>query len=79
MAQRTIEYFEVKHGDSGVIGKNSHYAFDTHQEAKDMALEFKANPRSHNEKMEDSNVQYWKNQNYTIVKKTIVTEELETI
>lgn len=72
-------YFEVQHGNGGVIGKNSTYSFKTEQEAIDMVTEFKNNPRSHNPKMDDDNVKYWMNTSYTIVRKTIETEELKTI
>lgn len=75
---KTTTYFEVQHGN-GLIGKNSTYYFATEKEAVDMAMEFKNNPRSHNPKMEDSNVKYWANETYKIVRKTIETEELKTI
>ncbi len=44
-----------------------------------MATEFKANPRSHNEQMTDENVAYWKSKTYTVIKKTVTTQEVATI
>ena len=75
---KSYTYFEIQDG-SGTIGKDSNYSFSTQEEATKVATEFKNNPRSHNEKMTDENVAYWKNKSYTIVKKIILTEELQTI
>jgi hypothetical protein len=75
---KTTTYYEVTDGHGG-IGKNSQYTFETEAEALAMATEFKNNPRSHNESMTDDNVKYWKNKIYTVVRKTIETENLSSI
>lgn len=77
---KTHTYFEIQDG-SGCIsnGRAGIYSFKTLEEAVNVATEFKNNPRSHNEKMSDENVKYWSNKNYTIVKKVIQTEEIQTI
>lgn len=75
---KTYIYFEIQDG-SGTIGKNGNYSFSTQEEANEVATEFKNNPRSHNKSMTDDNVNYWKNKNYTIIKKIIQTEELQLI
>lgn len=58
---------------SDIKGNNS---FNTEQEAIEVATEFKNNPRSHNPLMSDESVNYWKSQNYTIFKKTVIIEEI---
>jgi hypothetical protein len=74
----TTKFFEINDG-SGNTGKDGHYNWATYEEAKQIAIEFKNDPRSHNPKMTDENVTYWQNRTYTIVKKTIITEELDKI
>lgn len=59
--------------DIDTKGNNS---FDTAQEAIEVATEFKNNPRSRNPLMRDESENYWKSQNYTIVKKTVIIEEI---
>lgn len=54
-------------------------SFLTVEEAIEVASEFKNNPRSHNEKMSDESVKYWKSQKYTITKKYVATEDIITI
>ena len=75
---KSYTYFEIQDG-SGIVGKDGNYSFSTQQEAAKVATEFKNNPRSHNEKMTDENVAYWKSKSYIIVKKIIQTEELQKI
>lgn len=53
--------------------------FDTKDELIEAIKKFKKDPRTHNPKMTDENVVYWKNKNYTIERITIKTEEFETI
>ena len=73
-----ITYFEVQHGN-GLIGNRGEYTFDYESSARKMINDFIDNPRIHNEEMTDDNVKYWKSQKYKIVKKTIITETIETI
>lgn len=75
---KTQTYYEIQDG-SGCIGKRSTYSFSTFEEALKVATEFKSNPRSHNEQMTDENVKYWSNRDYTIVKNTVITEEIKTV
>jgi len=76
---KTHTYFEIQDG-SGCIGNGRGiYSFKTLEEAVRVATEFKSNPRSHNEKMSDENVKFWSSRTYTIVKKIIQTEEIQTI
>lgn len=78
MKKKTHTFYEVSDGH-GLIGKWSTYSFSTQKEAADMAKEFKNNPRSHNDKMTDENVRYWQNKTYTVIKKTVTEQQLETI
>lgn len=72
--------YQIQHGDSGTItGRKGQHSFDSAAEALNEAVEFKNDPRCHNPNMEESNVQYWKTQNFTIIKKTVVTDYLQTI
>lgn len=75
---KTITYYEVSDGN-GYIGKDSNYHFETQQDAVDMITAFKNNPTSHNEKMTDENIAYWKNKTYSVIKKTIITETVFTL
>ena len=74
----TTIFYEIFDGH-GWIGKDSNYHFQTADEALAIAKEFKNNPRSHNPKMSAENVKSWKRKNYTIQKKTIINEDIETI
>jgi len=74
----TNTYFEIQDGSS-TIGVDGNYRFATQESAAKVASHFKQNPRSHNENMTDESVNYWKNKTLVIVKKTIQTEELQTI
>lgn len=75
---KTVTFFEVSDG-WGLIGKNSHYQFNTKQEAINMATEFKNDPRSHNPNMSEEYVKNWKSKTYTIIEKTITTNEVASI
>jgi hypothetical protein len=78
MNKKTVTFYEVNDGN-GLIGKDSKYSFENGQDAIEMAQEFKKDPRSHNPEMTDENVAYWQSKNYTIVCKTVTTEELVII
>ena len=58
-------YFEINQGQ---IGQNSEYRFKSEYEAIQYATDFKANPRISNRHMDEENVEYWKNQTYTVQK-----------
>lgn len=62
-----------------MTGKDGSHIFNTEKQATDEAIEFKNNPKSFNENMSDESVEYWKAQNYTVVKETVTFEELKTI
>lgn len=79
MIMKTVSYYEVQHTNGGTIGKNGEYDFPTAKEATDMAIEFKQNPRSHNDMMSDRDVEYWQSQTFVVVKKTTTTEEIVKI
>lgn len=76
---KTTIFYEVACSNGGWIGKDNEYHFTTAQAALEMAKEFKENPRSHNPNMSDKNVKSWQSLNYTIQKKTIINEDIETI
>ena len=74
-------YYEIRVENSSSYhgSKQGKYKFDTEEEAKQVAKEFKKNPKSHNENMSNENASYWQKQNYEIVKKTVVTQILTKI
>lgn len=76
---KTSEHFEISHGNTGRIGYAGKYDFDSFEEASQVANNFKANPRSHNPKMADDDVKYWKEQFYTILKVKKVEEQMDVI
>lgn len=76
---KTSTHYEIEEGNGRIGNKKGIYRFDTEKEAIDEAIQFKNNPRSHNTKMSDENVQYWQSKMYIVVKKTIITEIIKTI
>lgn len=79
LLSNTMIYYEIKHGSATIPDQNRQYRFSTEKEATLAAFDFKKDPRSHNAYMEDISVEYWKKQNFEIVKKTVITEILNTI
>ena len=75
---RTSTTYEIKSGSAG-IGKGSTYSFPTLEDAITSAREFKADPRSHNPKMNQQNADYWKSQEFKIVQRTVVVQEVATV
>lgn len=76
---KEITFYEVRHGNGVMVGKNGEHHFPSRGAAIDAATEFKNYPRGHNLQMSEESVEYWKKQTFTIVKKTITTLELDVI
>lgn len=76
---RTRTNYKIKHGNGFVSGKNGHYSFDSFEQARKEAVDFKANPKDKNPNMTDENENYWKNEKYIITKEYTITTELEII
>ncbi len=75
--KKTI-YHEIENGN-GIMKLKDMHKFDTAEEAIELVKKFKANPKMNNPKMSDDSEKYWKNQTFTIVKKTIIREEIISI
>lgn len=73
--------FQIKTSffNGGLLGKDGQYSFSSLKEAVQVAEEFKNNPRSHNNKMPDDDVEYWKKQKFIIIRKITISEEFLTI
>lgn len=81
MEQTTVTVHEYYQGVDGgsYFSDNTNsvgrHQFDTFEEIRDAIKAFQENPRIHNPKMTDENVEYWKKKSYTIQK--VVTTKIE--
>jgi hypothetical protein len=78
MAQvQTHIYYEIKHGDSTMVIAGKHN-YSTFGDAIAAVKAFKLNPKLDTPSMSDENVEYWKNEKYTIEHHihTVVVQEV---
>lgn len=72
-------YYEIEHGNGTISGSKDKFRYDTSEEALESAKEFKENPSCKNQSMTQSNIEYWKRQEFTIAMKTIITTKLHNV
>jgi len=74
MKKTSTTSFEVIHNDRAIIS-----GLQSETEAIKSAIDYKNDPINHNGEITEKSIEFWENQTFTIVKKTVKTQEIRTI